>query len=152
LGGGFELIQAADIVVAAESARFGQPEIVLGVFAPAACALLAERVGATRAAHLLYSGEPLAADEAVAAGLALRVVPDASLEEQALALAHSIARHSGSALRLSKRALRAGRNRPLADVLRQAARIYTDELMQTHDALEGLQAFVEKRRPEWSHR
>lgn len=152
LGGGFELIQAADIVIAAENASFGQPEIVLGVIAPIACVLLAERIGSTRAAHLLFSGDAMNAADAAAAGLVLRVVSSESLEQEAGALATRIAQHSASALRLTKRALRRSRDGTPAEAIADTAQLYNTDLMQTHDALEGLRAFLEKRRPEWSHR
>ena len=152
LGGGFELVQAADLIVAAESARFGQPEIVLGVFAPAACALLAERIGPTRAAELMFTGDPITAQDALAAGLVTRVVPDEQLPEQASSMAQRIARHSGSSLRVLKRAMRAGAHQPdVRASVGAAARVYTDDLMATRDALEGLQAFLAKRPAEWCH-
>ncbi len=155
LGGAFELVQAADVVLAADDAVFGQPEIALGVFPPAACALLPRLAGAALAAELIFAGETLTAEEARATGLVRRVVPGADLEDSARGLARQIARHSGAALRLAKKALRAAAaapgEQPAAGV-RRASRIYLDELMRTGDALEGLRAFVEKRRPEWSDR
>jgi cyclohexa-1,5-dienecarbonyl-CoA hydratase len=151
LGGAFELVQAADLIVAAEDAQFGQPEILLGVFAPVACALLPERVGAARAAELLFTGDPLGAHDAAAAGLVARVVSAAMLNEESLALAQRIARHSAAALRMTKQALRAATGASARAGIASATRIYTQELMVTHDALEGLQAFVQKRPPQWSH-
>jgi cyclohexa-1,5-dienecarbonyl-CoA hydratase len=147
LGGGFELVQAADIVVAAEDASFGQPEIRLGVFPPLACALLP---AGGAAAELIFTGEPLDARAAAAAGLVRRVVPAAELEAGAQALADSIARNSAAALRAAKRAWRAPAER-VAEKAAEAARIYTDELMTTHDAVEGLTAFIDRRPPAWSH-
>jgi cyclohexa-1,5-dienecarbonyl-CoA hydratase len=151
LGGAFELVQAADLVIAADGALFGLPEIQLGVFPPAACALLPRLIGGGVAAELLYTGDALSASAAAAAGLVRRVVPDESLDGDAHDLALRIARHSGAALRRAKRAFRAA----TADVdraLAAAEAIYLEDLMTTHDAVEGLQAFVEKRRPQWSHR
>ena len=151
LGGAFELVQAADLIVAAEDAKFGQPEINLGVIAPIACALLPSRIGAARAAELLFTGDPLTAEAAAAEGLVTRVVPRASLHDEAVALAQRIARRSAAALRLTKEALRraAGSVEP---GIAAASAVYADQLMTTHDALEGLQAFVQKRTPQWSHR
>lgn len=147
LGGGFELVQAADIVVAAEGASFGQPEIHLGVFPPLACALLP---ASGAAAELIYTGEPLDAHAAAAAGLVRGVVPMAELDGSALALAASIGRHSASALRAAKRARRAAAE-PVDLRVAAAARIYIDELMSTHDAVEGLTAFMDRRQPAWRH-
>ena len=152
LGGGFELAQAADIIVAGESAVFGQPEIALGVMPPAACALLPELCSPSAAAEIVLSGEPLDAREALGLGLVRRVVADEELEDAAMELARSIARHSGAALRATVRALRAGTTERRVRALAAARKVYMDELMETGDAIEGLQAFVEKREPSWSHR
>ncbi|HUH13418.1 MAG TPA: enoyl-CoA hydratase/isomerase family protein [Longimicrobiales bacterium] len=151
LGGAFELVQACDIVVAADDALFGQPEIRLGVFPPVACALLGPALGAALAAELLYTGDSLTAAEAEAAGLVRSVVPADELEDAAAALAGRIARHSAAALRSTKRALRAAAAVPAGQGIELATRIYLDDLMATADAVEGLTAFLEKRRPEWRH-
>lgn len=151
LGGGFELVQAADLIVAGEGAMFGQPEIALGVIPPAACVLLPLRVGGPLAAELIYGGEPITAAEAERAGLVRRVVADAEVEQEALRVAERIARHSGAALRLAKRALRLSSVEPRPEALRQVGRIYLDGVMATADALEGLRAFVERRQPVWTH-
>ena len=152
LGGGFELVQGADLVVAGEGASFGQPEIQLGVVPPAACALLPSLVGQARAAEILFTGDPMTAAEAKAAGLVSRVVPDDAVEAEALALAGRIARHSAAALRVAKRSLRTpARERNEAEALHAAGRRYARDLMRTADATEGLTAFLEKRTPVWAH-
>ena len=152
LGGGFELVQAADIVVAAEDALFGQPEIQLGVFPPAACALLPLRMRSSLAAELLFTGDSLTAQEALAAGLISRVVPPTALDDVADGLARRMAKHSAVALRAAKRALRAASGASVPAGVERATRIYVDELMRAGDPVEGLRAFLEKRQPEWSHR
>jgi cyclohexa-1,5-dienecarbonyl-CoA hydratase len=152
LGGGFELVQAVDLVIAGEGAVFGQPEIVLGVFPPAACALLPELCGPGPAAELVLAGDTISAQEAMELGLVRRVVADDSVEEEAANLASRMARHSAAALRSTKRALRAGSAGRVQKALDEAGRIYVSELMATADAVEGLQGFLEKRQPVWKHR
>jgi len=152
LGGGFELVQPADIVIAGRSASFGQPEIALGVFPPAACAILPRLCGPARAAQLVLQGDPLSADEALVAGLVSEVVGDDAVEPAARAAAGRIARHSAAALRVTKRALRAAGEAATTDALARAERIYLEDLMRTRDAIEGLDAFVAKRPPTWEHR
>lgn len=152
LGGGFELVQPADAVIAGEGAAFGQPEILLGVIPPAACALLPRLCGPARAATIVLGGDPLDAAAALSAGLVTRVVPDARVDEEALALAGRFARHSGAALRITKRALRASADRPVVDALAYVEHLYLDALMSTRDAAEGLQAFLDKRPATWEHR
>ena len=153
LGGGFELVQAVDLVVAGEGAVFGQPEIVLGVIPPAACALLPGLAGPARAAEIVFTGDPLSAAQALAGGLVARVVPDDQVDAEALALAGRIARHSAAALRVAKRALKPPtRERAESDALSAAWRHYARDLMRTADATEGLTAFLEKRTPAWTHR
>jgi cyclohexa-1,5-dienecarbonyl-CoA hydratase len=151
LGGGFELAMAADIIVAAEGASFGQPEIMLGVLPPAACALLPHMCPPGVAAELVFTGEALSAEDAQQAGLVRRVVPDAELESAALGLSGRMTRHSAAALRIAKRMLRGGRQAARAAALSRAGEMYVDALMQTKDAVEGLQAFLDKRKPTWSH-
>lgn len=152
LGGGFEIVLGADFVIAADNAVFGQPEIVLGVVPPAACAMLPTRTTRGIAADLIFTGDPLPAADAQHAGLVRRVVPLDDLETTALDLAARISRHSAAALRVAKRSLR-GPDREHQEAAMTAARAaYLDDLMATADALEGLTAFVERRQPTWRHR
>lgn len=152
LGGGFELVQAVDLIVAGESASFGQPEIMLAVIPPAACALLPELVGPALAAELVLTGDAVDAREALEAGLVARVVEDDDVAAETAALAGRMARHSAAALRSAKKALHAGNRGHVTAALTEAGRIYNDELMKTEDAVEGLQAFMEKRQAKWTHR
>jgi len=151
LGGAFELIQAADLIIAGEGASFGQPEIALGVFPPAACVLLPERLPAAFVSRVIYQGESITAADALQGGLLARVVAEASLGDAALEEARRLARHSAVALRGAKRVLRGARGVARAAALRDAGHLYLHELMETHDAVEGLRAFTEKRRPVWRH-
>lgn len=152
LGGGFELALAADMVVAGEAAVFGVPEIRLGVFPPAACAMLSGRVPAGMAAELLFTGGTVDAATAARAGLVHQVVPTDRVDADAIELARRVARNSGAALRTAKAALRAAEGGAVDAALGKAEAVYLTDLMNTHDALEGLHAFVEKRRPQWSDR
>jgi cyclohexa-1,5-dienecarbonyl-CoA hydratase len=151
LGGGFEVAMAADRLGAGEGATFGQPEILLGVLPPAACVLLPRLCPAGVCAEIVFTGEAVGAREAERAGIVRRVVPDDELEEAAEAAARSIARHSAAALRVATRMLR-GDGSELREALSRAGRMYVEELMSTGDAVEGLRAFLDKRRPAWSHR
>jgi len=152
LGGGFELVMAADAIVAGEGASFGQPEILLGVTAPAACALLPRRAGRAFAAEVLFTGDAVPAARAHAAGLVTQVVADDAVDDAALALAARMARHSAVALRMTKRTLAECAPLPRAAALRHAGALYVGDVMRTADALEGLTAFTAKRAPAWSHR
>lgn len=151
LGGGFELVQAADIVVAGEGASFGQPEVLLGVLPPAACVLLPRLCRSGFAEWLVYSGDPVSAAEAHVAGLVTRVVPDGELEEAVVALAGRIGRHSAAALRIGKRMLRGHSYSDVSNALDRAGEVYRRDLMATDDSVEGLRAFLDKRPPSWSH-
>jgi len=101
---------------------------------------------------IALGGDPLDARAALEAGLVARVVPDAQVDDEALALAARFARHSAAALRITKRAIRMAVDRPVADAMTAVERLYVDELMATHDAVEGLGAFLAKRTATWEHR
>jgi cyclohexa-1,5-dienecarbonyl-CoA hydratase len=151
LGGGLELALAGTLIFAAPDAHFGQPEIRLGVFAPAASCLLPERVPRAAAEDMLLSGRSLTAAEAFAIGL----VSDVSAEPETAALAWfngHLSNKSGAALR---RAMQAARGDFVARVRERLAvleRLYLDDLMATHDAREGLDAFLARRHAQWEHR
>ena len=149
LGGGCELAAACDVVVARAGAKLGQPEIRLGVFPPAAAALLPRLVGRQRALDLILTGRTLEAEEARQAGLVQHVFPAASWEEELGGFLDDLAGLSRPVLRLAKRAIRAGTERPPKEALREAERLYLEELMELRDPLEGLEAFLEKREPAW---
>ncbi|MFQ5719737.1 MAG: enoyl-CoA hydratase/isomerase family protein, partial [Acidobacteriota bacterium] len=150
LGGGCELATACDLVVAARGATFGQPEIRLGAFPPVAAVELPRVMPPRRAAEMLFTGEALSADEAAAAGLVNRVHDDATFRDEAEAFIGLVSRHSAVVLALTKAALRMGRGRPLHEALPDVECLYLDRLMQTHDAREGITAFMEKRPPVFS--
>lgn len=150
LGGGMELALACDIVLAQAGARLGQPEIRLGVFPPFAAAMLPRLVGRARALDLCLTGRVLSVDQAAELGLVQHVLPDETFGEDASAWARELASLSPAVLRMAKRAVVDGLDRPFAQALQGAERLYLDELMQMDDAREGLSAFLEKRPPVWS--
>jgi enoyl-CoA hydratase/carnithine racemase len=114
--------------------------------------LLPRRTNPGLAAELLFTGAPIGAARALAAGLVQHVVPDEQAESRALELARSIARHSAVALRDTKRTLRVTALGSRHEALRAAGEIYVEDLMSREDPLEGLGAFLEKRSPAWRHR
>jgi len=150
LGGGLELALATQRIFAAHDAQLGQPEIRLGVFAPAASCLLPERVGHARAEDLLLTGRSLDAREALAAGL-VDAVTQAPEEAALRYFREHLAPRSASSLRLALRAAREARVRRLAARLAEVERLYLDELMATRDAVEGLEAFLAKRPAQWEN-
>jgi cyclohexa-1,5-dienecarbonyl-CoA hydratase len=152
LGGGCELVAACDIVIASERARFGQPEIKLGLFPPVAAVLLPQVIGDKRARELILTGELIEAAEAMRVGLVNYVLPSNQLEQKAIELLSKLRDLSASALEHAKRAMDVGRGRSLDAVLLEVENMYLHELMKTHDATEGINAFVEKRKPVWRDR
>jgi cyclohexa-1,5-dienecarbonyl-CoA hydratase len=148
LGGGLELAAFCHRIFAAPSAQLGQPEIALGVFAPAASVLLSGRMGRGGAEDLLLSGRSVGAEEALRLGLVDEVAEDPASAALDYARKHLLPR-SASSLRQAVRAARAGFNRRFRLELAEIERIYREDLMTTSDAVEGLQAFLEKRAPQW---
>lgn len=150
LGGGLEVAAFCHRIHAAPDARLGQPEIKLGVFAPAGSLLLAERCGPGVAADLCLSGRTVSADEARSLGLVDQV--DEDPEATALAwIQEHLLPGSRSSLRLAVRALRRDFEKRFFAGLEELERLYLEDLMSTHDAAEGLRAFLEKRSPQWKH-
>lgn len=151
LGGGLELASACGLIFIAPDARLGQPEICIGMFAPAASCILPGRIGHAAAEELLLSGRSLTAEQAHALGLAIEIAADP--EAAALAWIDKYAMpKSGVALRFALQAVR----QPLAQRTKarflEVERLCLDGLMCTHDATEGLAAFMEKRQPKWEDR
>lgn len=152
LGGGMELAAACDLVVAGEGARFGQPEVDLGCYPPYAAALYPALLGERRTLDLLLTGRTLDAAEAERIGFASRVVPDGELDDAASELAAGLAAKSGAVTRLIRRAVRAGDGHRFERALAECERIYLEDLAATDDMREGIDAFLEKRSPDWRHR
>jgi cyclohexa-1,5-dienecarbonyl-CoA hydratase len=149
LGGGCELAAFCDLVVAADSATFGQPEIRLGLFPPVTAVAFHYFVRGKKTLELMLLGETIDAHEAARMGLVNRVVPAAELEQAVEAVVGKLASYSGTALRLAKKAYYASVDRPFHEALDRAEEIYLSELMATEDAREGIAAFREKRTPRW---
>jgi len=149
LGGGLELATACHRIVAAAGATLGQPEIALGVFAPIASILLPERIGRPRAEDLCLTGRSVNALEALQIGLVDQVVETAAADAAVdWARAHLSSR-SASSLRWAIAAVRADLSARIRTELPRLEALYLRDLMGTHDAAEGLQAFLEKRPPSW---
>ena len=149
LGGGLELVSAGHLIFASPDARLGQPEIQIGVFAPAASCLLPERIGLAAAEDMLISGRSLTAEEAFRMGLITEVAAD----PEAAALDYfdkHLAPKSASSLRFAVRAARGELVQRVTARLAEVERLYLNELMSTRDAVEGLEAFLAKRPAQWS--
>jgi enoyl-CoA hydratase len=152
LGGGCELAMACDLIVAGDDARFGQPEINLGVIPGAGgTQRLTRAIGSARAMELILTGRTMTADEAFAAGLVTRVVPAGATVEAALELAARIASMPPLAVRAAKQAVRAAAELPLTHGL-AAERQAFFALFDTDDQREGMSAFIEKRPAVWTGR
>jgi len=149
LGGGCELASACDIVLATPRSVLGQPEIDVGCFPPLASVLLPRLVGRA-AAEIVLTGAPLSAAAAARMGLVSRVVED--LEGETRRVVSLLAGKSAAVLALARRALREGATGAVSEALARVEALYRDELMATHDAEEGVRAFLEKRPPRWRDR
>jgi enoyl-CoA hydratase len=151
LGGGCELAMMCDIILAADSAKFGQPEINLGVIpGMGGTQRLIRAVGYYKAAELVLTGRLIGAEEAERAGLVSRVVPAADLLEDAQRTAETIASKSLPSVYAAKAALDAAMETPLAEGLRFERHVFAS-LFDTHDQKEGMAAFREKRSPDFTN-
>jgi enoyl-CoA hydratase len=152
LGGGCELAMMCDIIVAADSARFGQPEIKLGVIPGAGgTQRLPRAVGKAKAMDLILTGRMMEAQEAERAGLVSRVIAADKLLDEALALAAQIAEFSLPSVMMAKEAVNRAYEAPLAEGILFERRLF-HALFATEDQKEGMAAFVEKRKPKFRHR
>ena len=152
LGGGCELALYCDMVIATEKAKFGQPEIQVGVFPPIAALILPRIIGRKKAMELILTGETISAREALAMGLINEVVSEASLAETVNGWIEKFKKLSGIVLKLTKEAVLSGLNDDMDKGLTVIEKIYLDHLMKTQDANEGLRAFLEKRKPTWKNK
>lgn len=150
LGGGLEVAAAGHVIFAAPDAKFGQPEIKLGVFAPAASCLLPIRIGQARAEDLLLSGRTIDAEEAHRFGLINAIEDDPEAAARAWFEEH-LAPSSASSLGVAVVAARGELYAQVQQRLGEVESLYLDKLMKTADAVEGLTAFIARRPPEWEN-
>jgi cyclohexa-1,5-dienecarbonyl-CoA hydratase len=150
LGGGFELVLACTFILADETAKFGLPEIRLGVFPPPACVLLPLRAGDALSARMILTGDQFEAKALGENGLLTSLVAQDSLDA---AVDDFFRKHllpkSASSLRIAHRACRGVLADAYAGHIAEAEKIYVNELLKTADAEEGIRAFMEKRTPKW---
>jgi cyclohexa-1,5-dienecarbonyl-CoA hydratase len=152
LGGGMELATFCDFVIAAESAKFGQPEIKLACFPPIAMLTLPHLCGFRAAIDLILTGRTISAEESRRLGLVSRIEKDAELQQGVNKLLGELARMSASVLRLTRRTLWRMHVEQFEQQLDEIEHIYFEQLMRTSDAHEGIRAFIEKRAPVWQAR
>ena len=152
LGGGCELAMHCDVVIAADNAKFGQPEIKLGVIPGiGGTQRLTRAVGKAKAMDLILTGRMMDAAEAERSGLVARVVPAANLMDEAMKVAETIAGMSLPSVLAAKEAVNRAFETPLAEGVLFERRVF-HSLFATEDQKEGMRAFVEKRKPEWKNR
>jgi cyclohexa-1,5-dienecarbonyl-CoA hydratase len=151
LGGGLELALAGHMMFVAPDAGLGQPEMKLGVFAPAASCLLPEIIGPMRAFDLLVSGRSITGLEAVAMGIAKEVAAD-PVQAALTYFDEHLEPKSASSLRIAVKAARLDYVERMKVKIAAVERFYFNELMATRDAVEGLEAFIAKRPAKWEHR
>ncbi len=149
LGGGCEVAVTCDMVLAADNARFGQPEIKVGVYPSMVVAFLHKVTFWKKAFEMIYTGEAIDANEAHRIGLVNYVYPLDSFDEKAEAFIKMLTSKSGSVLRWAKKAVMEGLETYFLKGLELSEIIYTKGLMSTEDAEEGIKAFLEKREPVW---
>lgn len=151
LGGGCELALACDFVLAASNAKFGQPEIKLGVFPPVAAFQLARQLPPRRGLELLLAGDSIDAAEASRLGIVNAVFEATTFPADAETWIGRLTKLSPSSLRYAKKAFRISAHADFQQRLTETERLYLDELMKTDDAVEGLTAFIEKRPPRYRY-
>ena len=152
LGGGCEFVCACDVVIASDRARFGQPEIKLGVFPPIAAILLPRIIGERKARELILTGDLVDADEALRLGLVNYVVPSSELAAKTESVLAKLRELSAAGLSMTRAALDLAEQIGFETALTNVENLYLHELMKTEDAEEGVRAFKEKRKPEWKNR
>lgn len=151
LGGGCELACFCDVVLAGERAKFGQPEVKVGVFPPVASSVFPLRMGLGRAIEMNVLGNSVDANEALRLGLVDRVFSHESFDASVDAYVAQVRQLSRPVMRLAKRAVFLAAREQILSHLERAESLYLNELMKLRDAHEGIAAFLEKREPNWTH-
>lgn len=152
LGGGCELASACDFILASEDSFFATPEIQVGCYPPVALARFPSQVGYHRAAEMILTGRRISAQDAAALGLINRSAPAKELGEMLDSLLAELKGKSRAVLRIALRGLREISLKNFSEDLKKSEDLYLQELLQTDDVEEGVQAFLQKRQPRWSHR
>ncbi len=152
LGAGFELVMLADMLIATERAKFGQPEIRLAFFAPVGVAYLPALVGSAKAMEITCSGRIYRAQEMLECGFVSKIVAEDELENAVEVALDDFRQASPAVMRLNVRMLKRLRGRPYEEARLEAEKVFLEELMQLEDVKEGIAAFAEKRAPEWKNR
>lgn len=152
LGGGLELAIACDIIVAADRAIFGQPEIKLGFFPPYAAIRLPSLVGQAKAIEICTTGKRYTAKEAKSMGFVSHTVEDEMFSEEVDKIANEIQVSSPLIIRLNKRAVKQHIGMEFSKALQGVGDLFLNTLMKTKDTVEGIRSFEEKRKPVWKNR
>ena len=152
LGGGFELAGSCDLILASEDSVFATPEIQVGCYPPVALARFPSLVGHHRAAEMILTGRKISAPEALEMGLINRAVPADELERVLDFLLDELKSKSRAVLRIALKGLREVSLMNFSPSLKRSEELYLEELLKTEDVEEGVKAFLEKRKPHWSHR
>lgn len=152
LGGGCELASACDFILASEDSFFATPEIKVGCYPPVALARFPSQIGYHRAAEMILTGRRISAQEAAAMGLINRAAPAKELGEMLDSLLAELKGKSRAVLRIALRGLREVSLKNFSEDLKKSEDLYLQELLQTDDMEEGVQAFLAKRSPLWNHR
>ena len=149
LGGGFEVAIACDFVLASGKAKLGVPEITLAHFPPVAIVLLPRMIGWKNAYEIILTGEAVDAEKAYSIGLVNRVFDEENFEEEVNKFVSSLLEKSSVALKLTKKALLFSTQQEYLSLFDVVNDVYLSQLVKSEDAVEGLKAFLEKRKPEW---
>lgn len=152
LGGGCELAIGCDLIVCADNAKFGQPEIKLAVFPPVAITYLTQIVGRKRAFEIIVLGENVGAEEAKVMGLVNQIFPLQDFRNKLMEYLKKFESMSGSALRVTKQTFKKALNFDFERTLSTVEALYIKDLMSLQDANEGINSFLEKRKPVWKNK